>query len=82
MRSKFKYVFPFFNMIPNKLVRKLNVFIARVNYRGFSEVYGANVVASYLDNSKINTVVTEFLFHPNNPRVIANHRNVFCLSCR
>lgn len=68
-------------MITNKVVPNLNMFIPNVKYRVFGEVYGANVVAFYRDNSKINTIITEMLFNSNNLHVITTCDNISYLNC-
>lgn len=73
--------FSFLNIIPNKVVSNLNVFSLRVKYWVFGEVYGASVITFYQDNSKINIVIIEFLFHPYNTHIKTTHNNIFRLIC-
>lgn len=79
---KHKYAFLLFNMIPSKLVPSLNAFIPRMNYHIFGEVCGGSVIAYYMDNSKINIVITHLMFHLNNLQITATRNNIFHLSCR
>lgn len=70
----------FFNLISNEMVHNLNVFLPRVKYQIFCEVYGASAVSFYQNSSKINSLITYMVFHPNNLCATTTHNNIFFLS--
>lgn len=49
-------------------------------YWVFGEVYGTSVIASYWDNSKINTVIPELMFHPDNLHATSIQENILYLN--
>lgn len=63
-------------MVSDKVVSNFNVFSSRVNYQVFCDFFCVSVVPSYWDNSKIYTVVTDLLFHPNKLSATSTRNNV------
>lgn len=71
---------PFLTRFLIKLVTNFNMFSLRLEYKAFGKVYGTCVVTFYQDNSNINIVITELLFHPNSLCSTTIRNNIFCLS--
>lgn len=69
-----------FSKIHNEVFLNLNFLKMRVKYQIFSKVYDTSVVTSYQDKSKINIVITDLLFHPDNMWVKTTHNNILCLT--